>query len=213
MRGWIPAVLGLALAACAGGGTAAETAQRAAPSATTTLEIFALSDFHGWLFPRTTRSNPRYFGGIANIAGFLTHRDGAELGRALILDNGDMWTGPVESTLLQGEPVVTAYNALGVSAANVANHEFDFGVETLRTRAAQARFPFLGANVVEKNTGAAPDYLTPFVVLDRNGVRVGVIGLCFVDTPATTKASNVEGLEFRPYAETLKTVVPKVRTA
>ena len=40
--------------------------------------------------------------------------------KSLILDNGDMFTGPTESTVLRGEPVIQAYNILGVDAANVA---------------------------------------------------------------------------------------------
>lgn len=177
------------------------------------VEIYALSDFHGWLLPRKTRSNPRFFGGIANIGGFLKHRHGATGDSAIIVDNGDMWTGPVESTVLKGEPVVAAYNEMGFAAANVANHEFDFGLDVLKARADEARFPFLGANIVVSDTGKAPDFVKPWTIVERNEVKVGIIGLSFKDTPKATMAKNVEGLRFEGYLETLKRAVPEVRSA
>lgn len=209
--------LSLGLVACASApppdAPPASVPASAAARPATEVKIFALSDFHGWLLPRTTRSNPRFYGGIANIAASIRHRDGGTPETALILDNGDMWTGPVESTFLKGEPVVEAYNALGVAAANVANHEFDFGVEILTTRAAEANFPFLGANVVDRTTGKAPPYLVPYTVVERSGVKVGVVGLSFVGTPETTLAKNVAGLGFEPYVPTLRRVVPEVKAA
>ncbi len=175
------------------------------------LEIVGLSDFHGWLLPLEPREFPRYYGGIANIAGMLRHKEGLTATNSLILDNGDMWTGPTESTLLRGESVIQAYNALGVAAANVANHEFDFGTEILRARAAEAKFPLLGANVVRTGTDEHPDFLRPYTIVERMGLKVGIIGLTYIDTPKTTLAKHVEGLEFRPYEETLRKYVPRMR--
>jgi 2',3'-cyclic-nucleotide 2'-phosphodiesterase/3'-nucleotidase len=140
-------------------------------------------------------------------------RASASAEKSLILDNGDMWTGPVESTVLRGEPVVAAYNALGIAAANVANHEFDFGMKVLRSRASEADFPFLGANVSDAASGAQPDFLRPWIVEERNGVKVGVIGLSFRGTPKTTLKKHVEGLTFGDYAETLRREVPKMKAA
>lgn len=177
------------------------------------VKIVALSDFHGWLLPLEPRGFPRYYGGIANLAGMLDHKEQLRPDDTVILDNGDMWTGPTESTLLRGESVIQAYNALGMDAANVANHEFDFGVEILRARTTEANFPFLGANVVKAGTDEHPDFLKPFVVLDRMGYKVGVLGLSYVDTPKTTLAKHVAGLEFKPYAPTLKKYVPKMKAA
>lgn len=178
---------------------------------TATVKVVALSDFHGWLSPLEPNNYSRYFGGIANLAGSLEHRDAVTADNAIIVDNGDMWTGPTESTLLRGESVVEAYNALGVTAANIANHEFDFGKEILRARAAEAKFPFLGANVVRAGTSEHPDFLKPYVIVERDGVKIGVIGLSYVGTPQTTLAKHVADLEFKPYAETLRAVVPKVK--
>lgn len=177
------------------------------------IKVFALSDFHGHLYPLEPKSYDKYFGGIAHIGGTMRGRDRFHPKDSLLLDNGDMWTGPSVSTFLRGEPVIAAYNTLGVSAANVANHEFDFGLEILRARAKEARFPFLGANIVDTATGQAPEFVRPFIVEERDGVKVGVVGLSYRDTPKTTLARHVAGLEFKGYAETLERVLPEVKAA
>src|SRR5205814_1292694 len=82
----------------------------------------------------------------------------------LLLDAGDMFQGTVESNLGEGAAVVDVMNRLGYTAAAIGNHDFDFGPTggdatpqqrgddprgALRARAAEARFPFLMANVVD----------------------------------------------------------------
>lgn len=191
--------------------TSTDAAKAADDAKTARIQVFALSDFHGWLHPLEPRAFAKYYGGIANFGGQLKFKEKATAESSLILDNGDMWTGPTESTFLRGEPVIQAYNALGVAAVNIANHEFDFGLEILRARISEAKFPFLGANIVEAGTNKPVDFAKPYIIVDRSGVKVAVIGLAFADTPKTTFAKHVRGLEFQPYAPTLKRVVPEVR--
>lgn len=190
---------------------AAQTAAR--DPAKARIAIFALSDFHGWLLPLETKAQGKFYGGMANLAGFLAHKESFDKSTALILDNGDMWTGPTESTFLRGASVIEAYNTLGVDAVNIANHEFDFGIEVLRARVTEAKFPFLGANLFKAGTKDHPDFVKPFTVLERDGVKIGVVGLSYIDTPKTTLAKHVAGLEFQPYAPALKRYVPEAKKA
>ena len=176
------------------------------------IKLIALSDLHGHLLALEPPHFRRYFGGIANIAGFWKDREHASKEDTILVDNGDMWTGPTESTLLHGAPVIEAYNTLGFSAANLANHEFDFGVDILRTRAHEAHFPFLGANIVDRKSGQPPDFVRPFTIVTRRNIRVGLVGLCYIDTPRTTKKRYIEQLEFRAYEPTLRRVVPQARS-
>jgi 5'-nucleotidase/UDP-sugar diphosphatase len=175
------------------------------------LSVVGFSDFHGWLVPLEPKGFTRFYGGLANIAAMLEHKERLDPRTSIVVDNGDMWTGPMESTLLKGESVVAAYNALGITAANVANHEFDFGQDVLEQRLSEARFPFLGANIVKAGSLEPAPLFKPYVIVDRGGVKVAIIGLSFQDTPRTTLAKHVAGLEFRPYAETLRRVVPAAR--
>lgn len=221
--------LALLAAACAstqpaadhGPGPAAQTsttsAAQAAPAPSegpvARVEVIAFSDFHGWLLPLEPKGFSKYYGGIAHIAAMIAGKEKLDGASAIILDNGDMWTGPTESTILRGEPVIQAYNRLGLSAANIANHEFDFGTEVLKARIGEAKFPFLGANIVKAGTSEPASFVKPFTIVTRAGIKVGIVGLSFADTPRTTLAKHVAGLEFRPYKETLERVVPEARRA
>ncbi len=193
-----------------GGATSAPVESR---SHTVVIPVIALTDFHGWLAPLQPRRSPQYYGGIGNLAAMLEHREKLSGDNAVFVDNGDMWTGQTAATLLKGAPVVEIYNLLSFSAVNVANHEFDFGQESLQARIEQARFPFLGANIYRAGTDDRPSYVRPWTIVERNGVAVGILGLCYIGTPQTTMAKNVADLEFREYAATLRRELPEVRKA
>jgi len=185
----------------------------AAPAADARIVVIGFSDFHGWLLPLEPPKFTKYYGGIAHIDALLKNKEKVTGQSAIIVDNGDMWTGPMESTLLRGESVIQAYNALGLTAANVANHEFDFGIDVLKARISEAKFPFLGANITVAGTSETAPFVKPFTIVEREGVKIGIVGLSYGDTPHTTLAKHVAGLDFKPYAETLKKVVPEARAA
>ena len=50
-------------------------------------------------------------------------------------------------------PAIDVENAWGLKATAYGNHEFDYGVTRLQAHQARANFPFLGANIVDANTG------------------------------------------------------------
>ena len=142
----------------------------AAPHSTLTLSIVGTSDLHGYFMERGGR------GGIALFAGYVNNLRAARAadgGAVLLLDAGDTFQGGVESNLSEGAVVVDAYNAMGYTALSVGNHEFDFGSAdrpgarqdpaadpqgALKARAAQAKFPFLAANLLDDRTGARVDW-------------------------------------------------------
>jgi len=87
-------------------------------------------------------------------------------------------------------------NYLRYDAAVIGNHEFDGGVPLLRERIAEASFPFLGANVLDAETGKGPAWLDAYTIVERLGVRLAVIGLITEQTPLVTLPSHVKGLTF-----------------
>ena len=176
-------------------------------------KVVALSDFHGWLLPLEPKGYSKFFGGIAYLGGMLTGYEKLTDDNSLILDNGDMFTGPTESTVLRGEPVIQAYNILGVDAANIANHEFDYGLEILKARASEANFPFISANITQVGLETAPSFLKPWQIFERQGIKVGVLGLSYEKTPETTLATHVQGLEFGSYTNSLNKYVPEIKKA
>ncbi|MGZ6126003.1 MAG: bifunctional metallophosphatase/5'-nucleotidase [Myxococcales bacterium] len=168
------------------------------------LTIVGINDTHGALLSLPARRSPSartqdeiggadWFGGyLQAIRAEARERNGA----VIVLDAGDAFQGSLISNQFHGRSVTEVYNALGVTAAALGNHEFDFGVPVLRDRIAQAKYPVLAANVFFKGTRRRPEWLRPSVLVEVGGIKVGIIGLATVTTPITTNPVNVADLEF-----------------
>ena len=209
-------LLAVLLVACA----APEPEQRAV-----TLTLVGTNDVHGALLAQPER------GGIvalsANIESLRAAR-AADGGAVLVIDAGDMWQGTIESNLTEGEAVVAAYNAIGVTAAAIGNHEFDFGPAgdaptpkiagddpqgALKQRAREAKFPLLAANLIDLETGNMVDWdnVRASTVVDIAGIEVGIIGVMTEHALATTISANTVGLSVAPLAPTIAREAARLR--
>ena len=163
------------------------------------LRVVATHDFHGALRPTTyVWSNGRLVGGAAALKGVIDSLEAACACPTVRLDGGDQMQGTLESNLTSGASVVAAFNNLGLDAAAVGNHELDWGVDTLLVRQGEARYAWLAANVFHVDGGERPKWAAPFAIVERAGVRVGVIGYATVRTPQTLRPTVTEPYEFRP---------------
>jgi 2',3'-cyclic-nucleotide 2'-phosphodiesterase (5'-nucleotidase family) len=171
----------------------------AASGAPRTLRILAINDFHGAFEPRADRAGTRR-GGAGPLAATIA-RARAECRKpacvSLLIDGGDEFQGTPTSNLVYGRSVGTLFRALGVSAAALGNHEFDWGVDTLRARLRELPYAVLGANVRAADGNRLP-WLRADTLIVRDGLRIGVVGVADPGTPRTTKALNVRGLTFGP---------------
>lgn len=171
-----------------------------------TLTVLFTSDEHGWLEPTETT------GGAAGMMGLWRDREGyTEDGPFLALSGGDMWTGPAISTWTRGAAMVDVMNAMGYSAAALGNHEFDFGLDGLRDRLDESRFPYLAANLRIAESTSYPDFVVPYVIEPVAGIDVGIIGLISTATPEITFESVTGGFDFLEYEAVLNQIVPEMR--
>jgi 5'-nucleotidase len=202
-----------------------------APSAAQTVQITIIgtNDFHGSLEARPFSSlDKRLVGGMDVISAYFSAVRASNPGGVILLDAGDIYQGTLLSAASEGEAAIRFFNQLKVDAAAIGNHDFDFGpiglhtvVESagedslgvLKKCMRQAHFPFLAANIIEKSSGCPPRWpnFSAFTIVSRRGIKVGVIGLSSVDTPVTTRPSNVRGLAFLPLFESLNSALVKVR--
>jgi 5'-nucleotidase/UDP-sugar diphosphatase len=173
------------------------------------LTVFYTSDEHGWM------AGEQADAGAANLFGLWLQNGYTEDGSYLILSGGDNWTGPAISTWFDGQGMVQVMNAMDYSASVIGNHEFDFGLDTLKTRIAEAEFPYLAANMRWKDSQAFPSDLSilPYTLLEMGSVTVAVIGLTSMQVPTLSDPNVVSGLEFLDYEQTLRQYVPEVRQA
>ena len=170
--------------------------QPAFPAGVKFLRVIATNDFHGALEPRPDASGVRR-GGAAYVATALdrARRECLPGCETILLDAGDLFQGTLASNLSYGRPVVEYYNRMGYAASALGNHEFDWGVDTLRARMRQATFGIFGANVRD-TAGRDVKWIPNDTIVTRGRIKVGIIGVSTVNTPTTTRAANVVGLRF-----------------
>jgi len=162
----------------------------------THVVLMHTNDIHGHILPENGA------GGLAVIAAIVKqqHPD-------ILLDAGDMFTGTLISDTFQGESVMAVMNRMGYRASVLGNHEFDYGLQTMRDRIRQARFPILSANV------ELPFNIDGTRVFQVKGIRFGIIGLSTEETPTTTHPKNVNGVRFLDVVETVGQVLPTLHKA
>ena len=102
-----------------------------------------------------------------------------------LLDAGDFVQGTPYFNLFGGDAEVELMNLMGYDAATLGNHEFDNGLDTLALMLGKARFPVVCANYRFSHP-VLDTLVKPYVILNRNGLKIGVFGL----------TANLDGLTF-----------------
>jgi len=162
------------------------------------LRILAINDLHGALQPRVhSWSQGRPAAGIVAVKVLMDSLETACDCPTLRLDGGDQMQGTLISNLSYGRSTVAALNALGLDAAAIGNHDFDWSPDTLRARMREARYPWLAANIFDSLSGRRPDWIRPYAVVNAGNLRVAVVGYITPQTKTIVKAEHVRGLVFR----------------
>jgi 5'-nucleotidase len=179
------------------------------------LTIVGTNDVHGWVAPQR-ETFPRgdiIFGGMPVFAGYLRILKEDNPGGVVLVDAGDLFQGTLLANLSEGAAVIDAFNHLGYDAAAIGNHEFDYGpigpvaaasepgmdaFGALKARIAQAKFPILSTNIYDAATGQRPTWLggDGTALIERKGIRIGIVGLTTPQTPMVTLPINVASLRF-----------------
>ena len=154
------------------------------------------------------RDDMQAIGGMARLSSLVSRlRSEAEV--SFLLDAGDMFTGSL-SKATGGQLVFDIYSTMGYDAGNLGNHEFEYGWQVLQNVMQRARFPVLNANIY--HTGTDIPFARQYAILEREDVRIGVIGLMGVDAFVNTMMkSNREGLSVRPPVEVTQALVDQLR--
>ncbi len=146
--------------------------------------IVYTTDLQGFITPHANpviKAEPiPLLGGSAYFATYVKKERRAAEGRRggfLLVDTGNFFAGQAEGYFLKGSSVIEIMNILDYDAMVLGPKDFAFGEENLRNLAKDAEFPFLGANIVRKNTGKTIDYIKPHVIKEKRGFKIGIIGI------------------------------------
>ncbi len=166
-------------------------------SAAERLTVLHVNDFHGRVFPITDKPADRVrpMGGAAYLAAMIEAERTRNPQGVILLSAGDMFQGTPISDVFHGRPVLDMMNSLHFDAMTIGNHEFDWGRTALAGIIESASFPVLSANIVDRAGTYLPG-VRPYIIVERKGIKIAVIGLTTPETPYATKAENVKGLSF-----------------
>jgi len=171
------------------------------------LTIFHTNDTHAGMFARPAdwRDDGRPVGGIVALAHHLAEQR-RTAPASLLVDAGDFMTGnPVCNLREDGVPgaaIARLFNAMDYDAGLVGNHEFDIGLDDLRRLLPRFEHPVLGADIVDGQ--GRPAFRAEPVVLERGGVRVGILGVSCAEMAEVVAPGRLAGLRMAPQAPLLR---------
>lgn len=206
------------LAGCALSAAASMTLSCTSPRAdkTVDLKVIQTTDVHGNFFPYNFITRTPWEGSMARVATFVDSiRNEVGKENVILLDNGD---------ILQGQPSAYYYNYidtvsphiaaeiyryLGYDAATIGNHDVETGHAVYDRWIRESPIPVLGGNII--STATSKPYLPPYTIIERNGVKIAVIGLLTPSIPAWLPENLWSGLKFEPMVESARRIVSEVK--
>ena len=179
------------------------------------IKVVHTTDVHGNCFPYNFITHSQWKGSMARVASFVK-QERKKYGKNLILlDNGDM---------LQGQPsayyfnfinntdphlFASVLNYLNYDAANIGNHDVETGHAVYDRWISECNCPIIGANTIEKSTGKP--YLPPYKIINRDGVKVAILGMITPAIPAWLAENLWEGLLFEDMVKTASKWIPYIQ--
>ena len=172
------------------------------------LKIVQTSDVHGNYYPYNFITRQEWKGSLARIYSFVQKERREYKENLILLDNGD---------ILQGQPTAYYYNYIDTvspylcaemmnymkyDAGNMGNHDVETGRAVFDRWADDCKFPILGANIIDTATGKT--HFKPYEVLERDGVKIVVLGMITPAIPVWLSENLWKGLRFDDMEETAR---------
>ena len=179
------------------------------------LKLVETSDVHGNFYPYDFIKRKPAAGSLARVQTFVRQEREKYGDNLILVDNGD---------ILQGQPSAYYYNYIdtvsphltaemlnfmGYDAGNMGNHDIETGRAVFDRWMGDCRFPVLGANIVETSTGET--HCPPYVALERDGVKIVVLGMITPAIPIWLSENLWPGLRFDDMEETARRWMAVIR--
>ena len=150
------------------------------------------------------------YGGLAEMATLIADERAHAPGPVFQTFGGDVLSPSITSSVTHGAHMIELLGAMGTDLAVVGNHEFDFGSDVTAARIAEARFPWLGANVLGTD-GQPFGTLAATLMREAGGLKVGFVGVLTRDTARL--CPHADGVTFTDEAAALRDGAAALRRA
>lgn len=146
-------------------------------------------------------------GGIAEMTTLIESLRETEP-NVFLFDSGDIFTGAL-AKLTDGKLAFELMITMGYDAMAIGNHEFEYGHKVFEWEKNRAPFPVLGANLFYKDTDHP--FSQAHTIIERNGVRIGVIGIMGQDAATAIIPSYIAPLDVRDPAQAVRKSINELR--
>ncbi|MDE7396294.1 MAG: bifunctional metallophosphatase/5'-nucleotidase, partial [Muribaculum sp.] len=182
---------------------------------TVKIEIAHTTDVHGAYFPHDFITDSEATGSLARVCSAVNQLRTDSTSNLILLDNGDILQGQPTAYYFNYEDTITPHLAarildfMGYDAVGVGNHDVETCRPTLQRYAATLYCPMVAANIIDRSTGKP--LFEPYKIIERDGVKVAVIGLITPAIPAWLPENVWHNLEFRDMEETAREWIPIIK--
>ena len=187
--------------------TACEPSTEEQPSNTVTLLFTNDVESAYDPIPAFWLDDQEMIGGIAEMTTLIKTLRQSEP-NVFLFDSGDIFTGAL-AKLTEGRLAFELMITMGYDAMAIGNHEFEYGHEIFAWQKNRAPFPVLGANFFYKGTDHP--YAQAHAIIERDGIRIGVIGIMGQDAVSAIIPSFIAPLEVTVPAEAVQRSVDELR--
>lgn len=164
------------------------------------IKLIETSDIHGNFYPYNFIEQKEWGGSLARVCTYVKEERKKYGDNLLLIDNGD---------ILQGQPTTYYYNYIdttsthlaasimnymGYVTGNMGNHDVETGHAVYDRWIRECHFPILGANIIK--TSDETTYLKPYVIIERERVKIAILGMITPAIPTWLPETLWEGLRF-----------------
>ena len=191
---------------------------------TVTLKFIETSDVHGCFFPYNFTTGKEMRGSMARVSTYVKELRKEYGDNLILLDNGD---------ILQGQPISYFYNYVNTDEENIAasvinymkydavtigNHDIETGHSVYDKWIKEVKCPVIAANIVcfdtlkqqaipytsSESNNTRRCYTQPYTILEREGIRIAIVGMLTPAIPSWLKEELWQGLRFEDIAKSAK---------
>lgn len=174
------------------------------------IDIYAVNDLHGRILEDKSENVP----GISKLNTYLKEQKSKNEDGFIFINSGDYWQDTYDSGTNKGELLTKCLDLMECEVMALGNHEFDWGTDVITYNKQFTSYTtFLGANIYQyPNTSEKSDLAEDYKIIERDGLKIGIIGAIGKDQITSITSSNWENLTFKDHTTIVKSLSDELRT-
>lgn len=179
------------------------------------LKLIETSDIHGNFFPYNFITQQDWNGSFARVYTYVQQERQTYGDNLLLMDNGDILQGQPSAYYYNFMDMVSTHitaammNYMGFVVGNMGNHDVEAGHSVYDRWIKQCNFPILGANIIRTSDGQP--YLKPYEIIERDGIKIAVLGMITPAIPTWLPETLWKGLSFADMEQTARKWIPIIQ--